>query len=133
MAGTRRLTRLGSRVVSRVGDALDLVSAPLMVALSGGADSAVLAWAVREVGREARAVHVHHGWPGSDRMEAAAIAVADRLEVDLERVRVENVRPRFARSRSQARPLRGAGPTGPDGRTDRHGAYVDRPGRDGAR
>ena len=60
-----------------------------MVALSGGADSAVLAWAVREEGRAARAVHVHHGWPGSDRMESAAAAVADRLQIDLERVRVD--------------------------------------------
>ena len=60
-----------------------------MVALSGGADSAVLAWAVREDGREARAIHVHHGWAGSDRMAAAAAAVAERLGIELERVRVD--------------------------------------------
>lgn len=59
------------------------------MALSGGADSAVLAWAVLQDGREARAAHVHHGWPGSDRMEAAAEWVADRIGIKLTTVRVD--------------------------------------------
>lgn len=59
------------------------------MALSGGADSAVLAWALRECGVPSRTVHVHHGWPGSDRMEAAAGAVAGRLAVELDVVRVD--------------------------------------------
>ena len=89
MAGPRRLTRLGSEVAARVGRALGEESFPVAAALSGGADSAVLAWAVQESGRRVRAVHVHHGWPGSDRMEAAAAAVAGRLDLDLETVRVD--------------------------------------------
>ena len=76
-----------------MGHALGETRSPLVVALSGGADSAVLAWAVREDGREARAVHVHHGWPGSDRMEAAATAVADRLGMDLDLLRVDTSGP----------------------------------------
>ena len=59
-----------------------------MVALSGGADSAVLSWALLESDRAVRAVHVHHGWPASDRMESAAGAVAARLGLDLRKVRI---------------------------------------------
>ena len=102
MAGSRRLNRLGSAVVARVGRSLENTECPLVVALSGGADSAVLAWAVRQDGREARAVHVHHGWPGSDRMEAAATAVAGRLEMDLERVRVDTSGPGSAEAVARA-------------------------------
>lgn len=69
--------------------ALDGDDSPTAAALSGGADSAVLAWALQEAGRRVRAVHVHHGWPASDRMEAAAGAVADRLGIGLTRVRVD--------------------------------------------
>ena len=88
MAGSRRLTRLGSEIVEKVSGGLGERGVPLVVALSGGADSAVLAWAMVQGGRAARAVHVHHGWPGSDRMESAAAAVADRLEIELRRVRI---------------------------------------------
>ena len=93
MAGSRRLTRLGSSVVERVGRFLDGEDRPLLVALSGGADSAVLAWALREDGRRVRAVYVHHGWPGSDSLEVGATAVASRLGIELERVRVDTAGP----------------------------------------
>ena len=93
MAGSRRLNRLATAVVDRVGRALRENGSPLMVAVSGGADSAVLAWAVREDGGPARAVHVHHGWPASDRMEAAAAAVAAHLGMDLAVVRVDVTGP----------------------------------------
>ena len=82
------MTDLGVSVVERVSSFLGDVGDPLLVALSGGADSAVLAWAIQEDGREARAIHVHHGWPHSDRMAASAAAVADRLGIELERVKV---------------------------------------------
>ncbi len=88
MAGSGRLTQLGSEVVARVGDSLADGRYPLVVALSGGADSAVLAWAVRQNDRDLRAVHVHHGWPASDRMHTAAVALAGRLALDLETIRV---------------------------------------------
>ena len=93
MAGSRRLTRLGSEVVEKVGGALGESGFPVVAALSGGADSAVLAWAVVRGDREVRAVHVHHGWPASDRMESAATAVADRLGIDLRRVRISTSGP----------------------------------------
>lgn len=89
MAGSRRLTRLGSEVTAGAARALDGDDSPAAAALSGGADSAVLAWALQEAGRRVRAVHIHHGWPASDRMEAAAGAVADRLGIDLTRIRVD--------------------------------------------
>ncbi len=89
MVGSRRLTRLGSSIVERVHTCLGDPRCPVMVALSGGADSAALAWAVGRSGRRVRALHVHHGWPGSDRMESAALAIASRLDLELRRVRVD--------------------------------------------
>ena len=93
MVGSRRLGRLGSEIVTLVGQALGDIPGRLVAALSGGADSAVLAWAIQECGRSPRAVHVHHGWPASDRMEAAARAVADRLSLEMAVVRVDTSRP----------------------------------------
>lgn len=89
MAGSRRLTRLGSAAAAGAARALAGDSSPAAAALSGGADSAVLAWALQQTGRRVRAVHVHHGWPASDRMEAAAEAAAAWLGVDLTTVRVD--------------------------------------------
>lgn len=67
-----------------------LAEGPLVVALSGGADSAVVAWAcatTRPAG-SVRAVHVNHGWEGSSALQDAAVAVAARLEIPLEVVEV---------------------------------------------
>ena len=93
MVGSRRLERLGSEVATLAGQALGDDTGRLVVALSGGADSAVLAWALQECGIRPRAVHVHHGWPGSDRMESAAREVADRLRLGLTVVRVDTSGP----------------------------------------
>ena len=115
MVGSRRVGQLGAEVVSLVGQALGDEPGRLVVALSGGADSAVLAWGLQECGGSPRAVHVHHGWPGSDRMQAAARAVADRLRLELAVVRVDTSGPgspeavaRRARYRALERQL-GAG------------------------
>ena len=62
---------------------------PLVVALSGGADSAVAAWAARHAGKRLRCVHIDHGLPGSPAMSRAASAIADHLEVALEVVSVD--------------------------------------------
>lgn len=60
-----------------------------VVALSGGADSAVAAWLSTQVaGGLPRAVFVHHGWPASDSMREAALAVAERLGIRCDVVRV---------------------------------------------
>jgi tRNA(Ile)-lysidine synthase len=55
----------------------------LVVALSGGADSAVAAWAACQRSGQVAAAHVHHSLPTSDEMQAAATAIAGRLGVDL--------------------------------------------------
>lgn len=61
-----------------------------IVALSGGADSAVVAWALRQGrGRDVRAVHVHHGLPASDALAAAAKQVAAAVGLPLITIAVE--------------------------------------------
>ena len=80
MAATRRLTQLVESAQSR----LKLPTGPLVVALSGGADSAALAYLCVESGREARAVHVNHSLAHSAELETAAVAIATRLDLELE-------------------------------------------------
>ena len=48
----------------------------LVVALSGGPDSAAAAALAQESAVAVRAIHVDHGLPGSPRMRAAAVAIA---------------------------------------------------------
>lgn len=84
MAGTRRLSRLLESASKR----LDLPEGALVVALSGGADSAALALLCRQAEREARLLHVNHGLRHSGLMEGAARDIAARLEMDLEVVAV---------------------------------------------
>lgn len=85
MARSSRLKALTDSVQDRA----ELPPAPWLIALSGGADSGVLAWLAQLRGGPVRALHVHHGWPGSDRMEDAARAVADHLALPIEVVSVE--------------------------------------------
>lgn len=58
---------------------------PFAVAVSGGADSAVALWAGVQLARDepVTAIHVHHGWLGSDAMYRAATAVAAALGLGL--------------------------------------------------
>lgn len=60
----------------------------MVVALSGGADSAALAFLVRETGRKLSVVHIDHQLPASPRMSEAAHEVASVLGVDIETRRV---------------------------------------------
>lgn len=62
---------------------------PLVVALSGGADSAVAAWAAQRAGKRFRCVHIDHGLPGSPAMSRAASAIAAHLKTDLAVVSVD--------------------------------------------
>lgn len=62
--------------------AASLPDAPIVVALSGGADSAALAWAVVASGRPARAVSVDHGLAGSAALMEAARSIARTLGLD---------------------------------------------------
>jgi len=56
----------------------------LVVALSGGADSAVLAWAAVGLADEVRAVFVDHGLAASARLHQAAEEIAGRLGISLD-------------------------------------------------
>lgn len=100
MAGTRRLTELLEAVSAK----LDLPEGPLVVALSGGADSATLAYLCADQGRQIRALHIHHGMTYSDMMESAAGDVAERLGIDMETVAV--VVPAGPSPEGQARRVR---------------------------
>lgn len=80
MVETRRLNELTSEALDR----LDLPQGPLFVALSGGADSAALAYLTSEAGVDVRCVHVNHGLPASPEMARAAAAVASCLGLGLE-------------------------------------------------
>lgn len=55
-----------------------------MVALSGGADSAALAYLALETGCDVRAVHVDHQLPASPRLSAAADRIAASLGIPLQ-------------------------------------------------
>jgi tRNA(Ile)-lysidine synthase len=85
MVETRRLKELRGRST----DLLRLPDGDLVVALSGGADSATLAYLARPLSREVRAVHVNHGLPASGRLEAAASTVAATVGVPLEVERID--------------------------------------------
>ncbi len=69
----------------------DLEPGPLVIALSGGADSGAAAWACAASRPEGtvRAVHINHGWEASSQLEQAAVAIAARLDLPIEVVAVE--------------------------------------------
>ncbi|MEX1006144.1 MAG: tRNA lysidine(34) synthetase TilS [Acidimicrobiia bacterium] len=72
MAGTDRLTELAGALDHR----LDLPEGPVVVAVSGGADSAALLWLAVRRGLDVTAVHVFHGLPASSLMSTAAGQIA---------------------------------------------------------
>ena len=85
MAGTRRLNDLAESA----GALFALHEGPAVVALSGGADSAALAWLCVRAGKQTRAVHVNHGLAHSGRLEFAARSISDDLGIDLDVVAIE--------------------------------------------
>lgn len=105
MAGSRGLS-------SALKDAGSLLAGErCVVALSGGPDSAALAWIASRYAESARAVHVNHGLPASDTMQHAAEAVAAAVGLALATVTVEV--PPGPSPEAQARSVR-------------YGALVDR-------
>lgn len=100
MVETRRLIHLRRRSA----DLLRLPGGDLVVALSGGADSAALSDLLRILGRRFRAVHINHGLPASGRLETAARAVAGRVAADLAVLEIEI--PQGASIEGQARKAR---------------------------
>lgn len=85
MAATRRLTELTKAASAE----LKLPSGPITLALSGGADSAALAYICLDAGIALDALHIDHGLPASPRLAQAAASVADQLSVPLDTVKVE--------------------------------------------
>ncbi len=92
MVGSRRLSRLTDRASRAVSGALPQ-GLPIVVALSGGADSAVLAWVLKDLEVPCRAIHIHHGWPASERLSKAAEAVAAEVGIQLTRIDVDTDAP----------------------------------------
>lgn len=86
MARTGGLTSAQETVLRAVEAAAP--TGRLVVALSGGADSAALAWAVATLGAPARAVSIDHGLAGSARLMAAATAIAAGLGLHHETISV---------------------------------------------
>ncbi|MEA2001029.1 MAG: tRNA lysidine(34) synthetase TilS [Actinomycetota bacterium] len=88
MAVPGGLSGIGKTVCGAVA-AID--SGPVVVALSGGSDSAVAAWAcvVTRSAGSVRAIHVDHGWEASADLRQAASAVAEHLELPLEIIAVQ--------------------------------------------
>jgi tRNA(Ile)-lysidine synthetase-like protein len=86
VAEPRRLKQLAESINERAR----FPDQPHVIALSGGADSAALAGLLgRRPEAGPRCVHVHHGLAASDLLAEAAQAIANRLQVAIEIVRVE--------------------------------------------
>lgn len=85
MARSRRLSELARLVIgaaeTAVGDSPG-GTRPLIVATSGGADSAAALWACAQIA-DVSALHVDHGWPYSNVLATAAAAVALHVGVPL--------------------------------------------------
>jgi tRNA(Ile)-lysidine synthase len=80
MAETRRLTELVSSILPR----LELPDGSLVVALSGGADSAALAYLCVESGIDTTALHIDHQFPASPMLAEAAGSVAAHIGIAIE-------------------------------------------------
>lgn len=86
MADPRRLKELANAISQRAR----FPNEPHLVALSGGADSAVLAFiADRVSSKKPRCVHVHHGLAASDVLAEAAGAIAQMLDMACDVVSVD--------------------------------------------
>ena len=88
MAVPGGLSPFGNEVCGAVAA---LPAGPVVVALSGGADSAVAGWACQTArpNGSVRAVHVNHGWTASERLQEAAVQIAEKLRLPLEIVVVK--------------------------------------------
>ncbi len=100
MVATRRLTGL----VDRLDSLLELHSGLPVIALSGGADSAAMAFLVARAASELRAVHVNHSLRDSGRLQTAATSIASMLDIPLRVVTV--VVPAGSSPEGQARAVR---------------------------
>ncbi|NIS32390.1 MAG: tRNA lysidine(34) synthetase TilS, partial [Actinobacteria bacterium] len=104
VAGAHRL-KSSDEVLAAVADAFSH-EGRVAIALSGGGDSAVAAWAITQLAGpdRVRAIHVHHGLASSDDMAGAADAVAAHVGIGLTRLDV--VVPDGASFEGKARDVR---------------------------
>jgi len=89
VAAASGLSAAQSDLVGRLAGGLP--DAPLLVALSGGADSAALALVASQSGRPVRTITVDHGLPASAALVDAARRIAARLGLDHEVIAVDAV------------------------------------------
>ena len=85
MVATRRLDALVENTLGRTS----LPPGDLTIALSGGADSAALAYLALKARSGVKGLHIDHGLPGSPMLATAAHGVATALGITLEVVIVE--------------------------------------------
>ncbi|HEX6302057.1 MAG TPA: tRNA lysidine(34) synthetase TilS [Acidimicrobiia bacterium] len=85
MVATRRLTQLVDSALPK----LDLPEDRLMVALSGGADSAALAYLAAESGRDIGLVHVDHQLQASPTMARAAHDIGQVFDIPVQTLTVQ--------------------------------------------
>jgi len=85
VVATRRLSQLVESALPQ----LDLPENRLVVALSGGADSAALAYLATEVGKEIALVHVDHQLEASPVMVRAAHDIGKKFDLPVETVTVD--------------------------------------------
>ncbi|HDH02726.1 MAG TPA: tRNA lysidine(34) synthetase TilS, partial [Actinobacteria bacterium] len=91
LARSRRLSELADLVIGAAAAALGDRPGddrPLIVATSGGADSASALWACAQIA-DVTALHVDHGWPYSQVLAGAADAVAGQVGVPLIEEQIE--------------------------------------------
>jgi tRNA(Ile)-lysidine synthase len=100
MAEPRRLNQLRQQLLEHVR----FPEGKPVVALSGGADSAALAYLLAHEDRSRRALHVDHGLAASPHLEKAAREVADRTHTSLSVLEIEV--PPGASFEGQAREMR---------------------------
>jgi tRNA(Ile)-lysidine synthase len=85
MDETRRLNQLRQRLLEHIR----FPEGRPVVALSGGADSAALAYLLADSHRDRRALHVDHGLAASPHLEKAARQVAERTDMSLSVLKIE--------------------------------------------
>lgn len=96
MVATRRL----KEIVDRIATLGDFPDSALLIGLSGGPDSAALAFLATQSGGRVRAAHVDHGTPFARQLRDAARATAEILDMELELVKLEPLE-RFSEDRAR--------------------------------
>ncbi len=97
MVATRRLDSL----VTRVSSSVEFPDGELLVALSGGADSAALAYLASRTEQLTRAIHVDHGTPHAPLLRGAAMDIAETIGIHLEVVQVDLSGSPFSEARAR--------------------------------